>query len=254
MPKIPVALQLYTVRDRTKTDFAGTVKEVARIGYAGVELAGYGNLTTAKDVRKALDDAGLKLAGAHVGIDALEKDLPRVLDDQHILGNRNVVCPYMPEPRRKDAAGWKQVAESLSQIATRCREKGFTFAYHNHSFEFQVFDGKTGMDILWDNTDAAMVRSELDVFWVKHGGIDPVDYLKELGKRVALLHLKDMATGPERKFAPVGTGTIDFSAIDAAAQQIGVQWNIVEQDDPYGQSSLEIAKISFENLKKAGIA
>src|SRR4051812_20426964 len=107
---IPISLQLYTVRDLTAKDFAGTVKKVAGIGYRAVEMAGYGNLKSAAEVKKALDDAGLKVSGAHAPIEQLESDLNKVLDESDALGNKNVICPWMPEARRKDAAGWKQTA------------------------------------------------------------------------------------------------------------------------------------------------
>src|SRR5215211_5717985 len=100
---IPISLQLYTVRDLAAKDFAGTLREVARIGYKAVELAGYGNLKTAKEAKKALDDAGLTVSGAHARLEMLEKELNQVLDDAETLGNGIVICPWLPEDRRKDA-------------------------------------------------------------------------------------------------------------------------------------------------------
>jgi sugar phosphate isomerase/epimerase len=254
MATIPISVQLYTVRDLTAKDFAGTVKQVAQIGYRHVEMAGYGNLKSAAEAKKALDDAGLKVSGAHAPIDALEKELNRVLDENATLGNTNVICPFMPEPRRKDAAGWKEVAASLNKIARSCHERGFDFGYHNHSFEFQKFDGKTGFDILWENTEPHLVKAEVDVYWVKHGGDDPVARINRLGNRVFMLHLKDMAAGDDKKFAPVGTGLLDFKAILDAAQKVGVKFGVVEQDNCYEVPPLDALRKSYENLKKLGAA
>src|SRR3954451_21268995 len=132
-------------------------------------MAGDGNLKSAGEARKALDDAGLKVSGAHAPIEALEADAGKVMDESQTLGNTNIICPWMPEARRKDAAGWKQVAASLNKIGRACHERGFDFAYHNHSFEFQKFEGgKNGLDILFENSDPHLVRSEIDVYWVKH--------------------------------------------------------------------------------------
>jgi sugar phosphate isomerase/epimerase len=253
MSRITPALQLYTVRDLTRTDFAGTVKQVAAIGYRYVELAGFGNLKTAAEVRDALGEAGLKLAAAHAGIEQLEKELDKVLDEQEILGYRTIVCPYMPEPRRKDAAGWRKCAADLSRIGQQCRRRGFELAYHNHSFEFQVFDGVSGLDLLWQHSDPQFVRAELDVYWVAHGGGDPVSYIEKLGSRILLLHLKDMAAGPERRFAEVGAGILDFKAILAAAERQGIRWGVVEQDNCYGTPPLEAARKSLENLQRLGV-
>ncbi len=135
----------------------------------------------------------------------------------------------------------------------KCRTKGFSFAYHNHSFEFEKFDGKTGFGILCANSDAATVGLELDVYWAKYGGGDPVAMIKTLGRRIQLLHLKDMATGADQRFAPVGTGILDFAGILAAGDAAQVPWGIVEQDACYEQPPMEAVKISFENLKKLGM-
>src|SRR5207302_2828409 len=101
-------------------------------------------------------------------IESLEDDLNKVLDEQDALGNKNLICPWMPDARRKDADGWKKTAASLTNIGAGCKPRGINFAYHNHSFEFQKFDGKTGFDILFDNADPQFVKSELDVYWAKH--------------------------------------------------------------------------------------
>ena len=259
MSDLPIAVQLYTLRDLTKSDFVKTVAEIARIGYAGVELAGYGDLKTAAEVRRVLDDNGLKVAGSHASIEALEADVNRVLDDNAALGNRNIVCPFMPEARRKDAGGWRDVAASLNRIGGQCRARGFEFV------KFTLRDAadpakptdssqleKTGLDILLDNTDPALVKAELDVYWVQHGGADPIVWLKKLGPRCLLVHLKDMSEGGEGKFAPVGEGILDFAQILKASRDAGVKWGIVEQDSTYDVPPLDAVRRSFENLRKLG--
>ena len=251
---IPISVQLYTVRDLTTRDFAAAVKQVAAIGYQTVEMAGYGNLKSAAEAKKALDDAGLTVAGTHAPIEALEKEIAKVLDDNDALGSKLIICPWMPEARRKDADGWKTVAKSLNTAGRACHERGVDFAYHNHSFEFQKFDGKTGLDILFDNSEAHLVKAEVDVYWVKHGGEDPVARINQLGDRCVALHLKDMAAGEERKFAEVGTGILDFKAILDAATEHGVRYGAVEQDSTYGKDPIAAIKTSFENLKKLGAA
>jgi sugar phosphate isomerase/epimerase len=249
---IPISVQLYTVRDLIAKDFAVTVKQVATIGYKSVEMAGYGNLKTAAEAKKALDDAGLSVAGAHAPIEVLEKDVEKVMDENEALGSKLIICPWMPEARRKDAEGWKAVAKSLNQVGRACHERGIDFAYHNHSFEFQKFDGKSGLDILFENSEPHLVKAEIDVYWVKHGGEDPVARINKLGDRVIALHLKDMAAGDDKKFAEVGTGILDFKAILEAATKNGVHYGAVEQDNTYGKDPLESIKTSYENLKRLG--
>jgi sugar phosphate isomerase/epimerase len=246
------ALQLYTLRDLTAKDFAGTMKQVAAVGYQFVETAGYGNLRNAKEARKALDDAGLKACSGHFGIDLLEKNLDQVLTDAQTLEIDTVVCPFLPEERRKDAAGYKATADLLDEVGLRLHQHGIVLAYHNHAFEFDRFDGKYGLDILFDNTERHLVVAEIDVYWVKYAGIEPAEYINKLGDRVRLLHLKDMAPGAEKRFAPVGTGVIDFKPILAAAEKHNVRWGIVEQDRTFETPPLEAIKTSLDNLKKLG--
>lgn len=253
MAKLGIAAQLYTARELLAKDYVGTVQAVAKIGYRNIEMAGYGNLKTAKEVAKVHADAGLKVVGNHVGVDALEKSPNAVFDDNEAVGNKNLIVPWLAEEKRKTADDWKAFAQTMNQLAHVCAQRGFNFGYHNHSFEFQQFAGKPGFDIFWENAEP-IVKSELDVYWVQHGGQDPVAYINKLGSRVILLHLKDMAAGPEKRFAPVGTGILDFKAIIAAGEKVGATYGIVEQDNCYGMSPLEAMKISFENLKKIGAA
>jgi sugar phosphate isomerase/epimerase len=246
------ALQLYTLRDLTAKDFAGTMKQAAAIGYKFVETAGYGNLRSAKEARKALDDAGLKACSGHFGIELLEKNLDQVLADAQTLEIDTVVCPFLPEDRRKDAAGYKATADLLDEVGLHLHQHGIVLAYHNHAFEFDRFDGQYGLDILFENTERHLVVAEIDVYWVKYAGVEPAEYINKLGDRVRLLHLKDMAPGAEKRFAAVGTGVIDFKPILAAAEKHNVRWGIVEQDRTFETPPLEAIKTSLDNLKKLG--
>jgi sugar phosphate isomerase/epimerase len=252
MPKPGVACQLYTVRALTHADFAGTLRALAAMGYSAVELAGYGNISSAAEVRKVLDDLGMAVVGSHTNIAGLEGNLPHLIEDSQILGNRTIVLSFLPEPRRRDAAGWKAAAQTLDRIGATLRGHGLELAYHHHHFEFQKFDGMNGLDILWQNASAENLKAELDTFWLKYGGEDPVTYNARLGSRTPLLHMKDMQPGPDRRFGEVGTGTIDFKPILPAAERAGVRWLIVEQDSTYDRPPLESVRISLENLRRLG--
>src|SRR2546423_407305 len=120
MTNISLAVQLYTLRNEQAKDFAGTIKELAKIGYTGVELAGYGNLKSAREVKKALNDANLKVCGGHWIIEQLEAELPRILDENEVLGNKTIVCPWMPEERRQSAEAWRKTAGALTNIGGEC--------------------------------------------------------------------------------------------------------------------------------------
>lgn len=250
MAKIPVALQIYTVRDQVKEDFDGTFRKVADIGYAGVELAGTGDRSAA-DLKKLLDGLNLKLAGSHIGWAALESDLDRVIDDNLTLGNPYVVCPSVPQDRRATAEGYRETARKLSQIGETLKKQGIQLCYHNHSFEFAKFDGKYALDVLYEASDPRFLQAEIDTYWVQHGHEDPAAYIRKYAGRAPLIHLKDMESGPDRFFAEIGEGILDFKAIFEASEAGGSAWYIVEQDrcrrDP-----IESARLSFENLKKMG--
>jgi sugar phosphate isomerase/epimerase len=249
---IPVALQLYTVRDEAAKDFLGTLARVAAMGYAGVELAGMGGLS-ARRLREALDRLGLRCAGSHIGLERLRSELPAVLDENEALGNRYIVVPALPEAMRSREASYAAVTGELNAIGAACRERGMVLAYHNHAFEFQRFGGRYALEILYDGTDPALVKGEPDVYWMVYAGADPAAWLRNHPGRCPLVHLKDMAPGAERTFAEVGEGTIDFRPIFAAGATAGVEWYIVEQDR-CARPALESAALSLRHLKEWGIA
>jgi sugar phosphate isomerase/epimerase len=254
MPNLQIGVQLYTVRDLTAKDMPATLKSVAALGYKNVELAGYGSLKSAKEMKKALDDAGLKAPSGHWSIDVLskEEELQRVMEEAQLFEMKHVVVPFLSDDRRKDAEAWKKTAKLIEEIGSYFHGIGVELAYHNHAFEFQKFDGKTGLEILFENTQPHLVKSELDVYWAVAGGADPVAIIEKMGDRVRLLHLKDMSPGDDKKFAPVGSGTIDFKAILAMAEKQGVRFGFVEQDKTYDVAPLDALKMSMDGLKKLG--
>jgi sugar phosphate isomerase/epimerase len=253
MAKRHLAAQLYTVRDLTAKDFAGTLDQVAAIGYEGVELAGLGNAANATEAAKALKAAGLKVCGAHIGIQEFQSDLKQVMNTYATLGCKNLVVPWLPEELRKDLKGWKNFAKTLNRFGKQVAKEGFKLGYHNHSFEFAIIPDtkkKLGIDILIDETDKNLVSFELDCFWVVHGGQSPACFIKKHADRILTLHLKDMSDPFERKFANVGTGLLDMPAIVKAGSKANVPWFIVEQDNCYEQNSMEALRVSYKNLKK----
>jgi sugar phosphate isomerase/epimerase len=130
---------------------------------------------------------------------------------------------------------------------------GLTFSYHNHSFEFERFGGRTGLAIIYEESDPRYLQAELDTYWVQHGGADPILWINKLAQRMPVIHLKDMAIiDNQQAMAEVGEGNLNWPGILAACQEIGVEWYAVEQDicrrDPF-----ESLKISYENLRAMGL-
>lgn len=249
MAEVPVALQLYTVRDETARDFAGTLRQVAQIGYGAVEFAGYGDLSAA-EMKALLDETGLRAASTHVALARLEENLDGEIDYCRQIGCANLVLPWL-DPSRRDAAQFRALAPRLNEFGRRCHDQGLTFAYHNHDFEFVQDDGVYLLDRLLDATDPALVGLELDVYWAAFAGVDPAEFLRAHAGRVPLVHLKDLA--PDRGFAEVGDGTLDLSAIFTAAEAGGARWYVVENDKPR-MASLESVRRSLENLRAMGKA
>ncbi len=252
MPKIPIALQLYTLRDDCTQDFAGTIRKVADIGYAAVELAGHGGLSV-QALSSLLTDNHLSIAGSHIALETLESDLPKVIQENLALGNRNIVIPSLAEDRRRTADAYKTVAGKLNELGETLQISGLTLCYHNHDFEFQTLDnGQIGEDILLENTDPALVKAEIDTYWVMKGGLDPVAFIQKHPGRVLLMHLKDRDK-TDGSFAPVGTGDLPLDALIGAAPDAGTEYLIVEQDSCKGPA-IEAVTLSYNNLKAKGYA
>jgi len=247
---IPVALQMYTIRDLAEKDFVGALQLAADIGYAGVGLGDLGGLPV-DEVKRHLDRLRLQAAGLHVGIDELENDLANVIKTSRSLHSPYIILSYLPEERRKSLHDWQRVAEQLNQIGKEVQQAEMHFCYHNHAFEFELFDGKAALDWLYELTDPDWVKAELDTYWVQYGGQDPAAYIRKYARRALLLHIKDMEPGDERFFAEIGEGILDWPAIFAAGADAATAWYIVEQDR-WRRSSADSARISFENLKAMG--
>lgn len=250
MANVPIALQLYTVRDDLAKDFEGTLQRVAEIGYAGVEFAGFANQPTSR-VWRLLQEFNLRAAGAHFPLEHLEKEIEAVVEMNLEICNDYIVVPGLPEERRRDRKKWREVANSLNEIAQDIQDYGLKICYHNHAFEFEKVSGETGFDILFEAADPDLVGAELDTYWIQYGGLDPVEIIRRMAGRCPLIHLKDMARGEKRSNIEIGEGILNFDAIFEAAEAGGVQWYIVEQDT-CARPPLESARMSFENLKARG--
>jgi sugar phosphate isomerase/epimerase len=242
-----ISLQLYTVRDETARDMPATLRRISEIGYPAVEFAGFGGLS-AEDLRNILDDFGLRASGAHVPFDSWETDPESVITDMHTLDCAHAILPMVPPQYRSDEVEVARLAGSLNRWGELCRQEGVTFSYHNHDFEFAPLGGTTMWDVLVRETDPGLVYLELDLYWVRFGGADPEPLLSDLGDRIPLLHLKDMASDEHRSDLPVGEGTMPWNTLLEAADAAGVQWYVAEQDNP--RDALEDVRTSLQHLQE----
>jgi sugar phosphate isomerase/epimerase len=245
LKKTPVALQLWSVKDEVKRDFAAATAAVAQIGYAGVELAGYGNLDV-KGAKVALDAAGLKVAGMHVSFDSLKRELNVVITDALELGCRTVVCSWWPPAHYISRSVCERIGEQLDAIGAMLLPYGIRFGFHNHGSEFQIFDGKPGFDWILGAAQPRHLFAEVDVFWVHDSGYSPARFIRDHGARIPLIHLKDAKE--------LGAGPLNFEEIFAASDAIGaVEWFIVEQEH-FSHDPMKSVEICFAQMKQWGRA
>lgn len=241
-----IALQLYTVREQTQRDMLGTLRALADMGYRAFEFAGYAGVPTS-EIRPVLDDLGLRAVADHVGLARWDEDTAGVFRDLHTLGCSYAVVPWAGEEfRTSDGIG--RLAERLNALGAQCRDEGLRFAYHNHGFEFTPVDGTTMWDQLIAATDPALVALELDIYWARFAGADPLALIEQFAGRMPLLHVKDMAGDVSRRDVPVGDGVLPWDRLLPAGRAAGAEWYIVEQDHP--QDPLADVERSLRNLEK----
>jgi len=277
---LPVGIQLYTVSKPLNDDPAGTLKQLYAIGYREVESAGMAK-TTPKDLRKMIDDAGLKCPSAHLQL--TKEDLGPAFEEAHAFGAQYAVSSVLREfdPAFMKAAraamqsgkeikppampplgvdGFKKTAAKMNEVGKKAKAAGLQYAYHNHNFEFEKMpDGSPGYDILLKETDPELVKFEVDCGWMKVAGYDPVAYMKNYPGRIRMLHIKDFRPqdpttdlmGPGRpKGADLGTGFVDYAPIFTAGKAAGIEHIFDEQEQPFPVSQIESAKANFGFLEK----
>ena len=246
--KIPIALQLYSVRMECSKDkgkrFPAIVKALAEMGYEGVEFAGYYGYN-AKQLRKILDDNGLKCAGTHTGLNTLLGDtLKRTVEFHKTLGNKFLIAPGLPKKNRASAQAWLDTAKLFNEIAEKVKAEGMRTGYHNHSHEFKPLDGKVPWDVFFGNTNKEVVM-QLDMGNCMGGGGDPVAILKKYPGRAGTVHMKERGHK-----AVLGGGEVKWKEIITLCRTTGeTEWFIIEQES-YPYPPMETVRRCLTGLKK----
>jgi sugar phosphate isomerase/epimerase len=239
--KIPIGLELYSVRAELPKDFTGTIEKIGKMGYQGVEFAGYYNWDKKpKELRKLLDDNGLKCCGTHTALKTLQGDnLKATIELHKTLGNKFLICPSL---NAKDAAGWMNLAKEFNDIAARAKESDMLVGYHSHPGDYKKYDGKTAWEIFFDNTNPEVVH-QLDVGNTLEGGGDPYAMLKKYAGRTKTTHIKEFGGD---KNAAIGEGTIDRNKLLDLYEKVGgTEWYIVEYENA---NPMEKIKTCLDNL------
>ncbi|MBT8230965.1 MAG: sugar phosphate isomerase/epimerase [Bacteroidia bacterium] len=255
-------IQLWSVRDLMADDPATTLKVISDIGYTDVECAGYyeGRIydLPKKEFGSLLNDLGLTMRSSHVGTGFGEPDRKGTMtngwesfcEDIKSLGGQSVVCGYFQEEERKSLDDYKRHAELFNKCGEKAKEYDLQFAHHNHDFEFFPIDGKVPYDVLLEETDPGYVKFEMDHYWVRKADANPFEYFDKYPGRFPFWHVKDMDDTEERFFTEVGSGIIDWVQIFQKADQSGLKYFYVEQDDFRTLEPLLSIKQSHDFLKK----
>ena len=230
-----IGVQLYTVRTEMERDFEGTLSRVAGIGFREVEFAGYFNRTP-DQVKGMLTRLGLRSPAGHMPYEGLNDDQSwgKILETANRIGHQYAIIAWTPQEVRRTMEDWKRVAERFNWAGRKAQQAGLSFAYHNHDFEFTPIGGQVPFDLLLAETDPALVKIEMDLYWITLAGHDPLQYFRRFPGRFPLVHVKDMKKGGQRPLmVDVGKGDIDFRAIFARRDEAGIRHFFVEHDEPF---------------------
>lgn len=243
-----IAVQLHTVREACKSDFPGVLRELKRMGYSAVQFAGYHGYDP-EELASVLKETGLQAAGLHVQLPRLTEDADRLLQELKLFGTRDVVCSNTPGSLRNED-GFRELRSTLNGLAKRWQAHDIRVSYHNHAFEFETaVDGQSALRYMLEPVADNLVLAEIDVYWVKKAGYDPLAFLAPYAQRMPIIHLKDMTDDEEQDFAEVGSGSIDFRPILRWGAANGVEWYVVEQDRCRG-NPLDSVEISLRNIQQ----
>ena len=250
---------MYTVRDFCKDTkgLAETLKRIADIGYKTVQVSGTCPFD-AEWLRNELDKNGLECVITHTPLDRIVNETEKVIEEHKVFGCKYIGLGCMPKYSEMTKETVDEFIASALPAAEKIGDAGCMFMYHNHAHEFDVkLDGVDGpiLDYLAEKFPVGTMGITLDTHWVKVGGYDPVEYLEKLKGRTPCVHFKDLVYDDEGKpkFAPVGSGLLDFDAIISACERLGVDYALVEQDDCYGRDPFECLKESYDYLKRKGL-
>ena len=249
-----IGLILYTLRDYLKTpdDIARTLEKVKKIGYDCVEITSC-EAVSPTELSKILKQNELQAVSAHTGWGGISGDIQAVVDQNKAIGNSHIVVSSMPGEFR-NGEGYMKFAKLMSEAGVKLAEAGMTLGYHNHSFEFIKYNGRTGQEILITESDPKLFNFEIDTYWVQHGGADPASFINQVAGRAPTVHMKDMVmTDKGQVYAEVGEGNLNWPAILKACKKAKSQYCIVEQDscqrDPF-----ESVAMSIRNMKSWGLS
>lgn len=275
MKKFKVGIQLYSLRDAMEKDMDSTLKTVKEMGYDYVEFAGYFG-KSAEEVKAILDKYGLEAVSVHQAIGLFEEEGQKAVDYLKTLGVKYCAIPWYNVD--EFISNWDATMDKFKNVSKLLGDNDIKLMYHNHDFEFNKINGEYILDRLYATLPEGVIMPQLDTCWVHYAGVNPSEYIRKYSGRIEVLHLKDfvcekLGGGPVYalidedgnemdkgnkedngfKLVPVGSGIQDWTSILAAAEDAGVEYVIVEQDESKDRDPLDAAKMSREYLRTLGI-
>jgi sugar phosphate isomerase/epimerase len=240
---------LYSIRTDCAKDLPGCLEKVAKMGYEGVEFAGFYN-KTGQELRKLLDDNGLKVAGTHIGLDTLLGDqFQKSVELHQALGNKFLIVPGLAEKRRNSKEAWLETAKIFNEIAEKLKPLGMFTGYHNHTIEFTPMDGEAPWDIFFGNTKPEVVM-QVDTGHVLRAGEDPIVVADKYPGHAKTVHLKEFSkTNPN---ALIGEGDMKWNDwFTWCETKGGTEWYIVEQES-YAYEPMKCVELCVQKLREMG--
>lgn len=263
---LPIAYQIYSARKEAEKDLEHVFEKISQIGYNGVEFAGFYGKST-DEIKALLQKYHLQAISSHVPVEALQKDPFGTIAYHQQIGCKYIAIPYLDEKSRPGGPAFAAALKWIRKMGKLCKKGSISLLYHNHDFEFDLLSGQYGLDFMYDAIEAKHLGAEVDTCWVHYAGVNPSEYLKKLGSRVPLVHMKDyvgkktdegspyglLGAGEANEvpfmYKPLGKGINDIKAIAQTAKEIGAKWFVVEMDESVEMPPLEAAKISYDFLK-----
>ena len=255
--KGPVGLQLYSLRDQFKKDVGGTLDQVRAFGVTNVELAGTYGVAPEK-FKAELDARRLKAVSGHFSYEQCRDDVEGVAREAKLLGLEYAGCAWIPHKDPFDEKTAREAAAVFNRAGEALAKHGIKFFYHTHGYEFLPYRDGTLFDLLMAETKPEYVRIEMDVYWIVHPRQDPVKFLEKYGKRIELMHVKDMKRGTPSGFTGqsdvtnnvvLGEGVIDWPSVFRAAKKAGVKWYFIEDESPSSVVQIPQSLRYLEKLK-----
>ena len=253
MSEKKVGLQLFSLRQflRTEPEMRETLKKVRAMGYENVQVSGFGRVEP-ESLKAILEENELFPCSYHDMFHPIVENTGELIKLCKIMGYTNVACAVPPDDMMNEA-GYRNVGQKLSKAGELLFKNGITLVYHNHGFELMKYRGKSGLEIIYEESDPRYLQTELDTYWLAFGGADPIEWINKYKDRCPIIHLKDMSVFYNQiRMSEIGNGNLNWQGIFKALKGTNCRWYVVEQDF-CGGNPFDSVKMSFDNLKKMGI-